>query len=801
VIGNEFETRLLERVSGHSPEQIVEQTDEAVRIGVLKTGAPGFARQQFSHALIREVLYDDLAANRRIELHGEIGVAIEETYKGDPKPHLAALAHHFKAARVAGKAIDYSIRAGDEARGVFADEEAVSRWSAALELVEDFGGYRRLYADLHHRLGELMGGQGERARGLEHLEEALRIYEELGDADGAAQLHLSLGNNLSLVGLARAQDIPRAADHLRRAEAVLSKGPENPNLVSLYYFIGMVAARSCRVRDAVVAFRHSMEIAERIGNWRFWAMVAGSLTWILPQTGKIGEALEVQAQVWSKLDTLNIPGTAFAAVLAAGSCLMELWDPRGAQKWWATELAKSRLGKGQRKRLMQVLQVAYLLAGDSPGARSMLAQGTAASAAGMLAFYQGEWERADSILEQGLERARSGLPDEMIFYGQALARVRWVRGEPARAETLLRDALALYPEEEPNFEVEMVVRPELALVYLEMGRLEDAVAEVSRCREVSAGEDWRGLGGHLARAAAAVAAAAGKLGEAEAGFERAVTIFRKYALPWEEADTLQRWGRAAITAGERVRAVEKFDAAIEILRSHGAGQVWIDRVMADIPSGNAAGPSATATGPVTGQANCIFRREADYWTVAYEGRIWRLKDAKGFHYIAHLLGHPGEEIRALDLAARSGGAGEEGADAASAEDLARTGAVAGDLGHAGEMLDAQAKADYQRRLTELENELEEARELGNEENIAKAEDEKEALAHEIRRAVGLGGRDRRAASSSERARTAVTRAIRSALERISEQDRDLGRLLSTAIKTGTVCSYLPDERFPVSWRL
>ncbi len=117
------------------------------------------------------------------------------------------------------------------------------------------------------------------------------------------------------------------------------------------------------------------------------------------------------------------------------------------------------------------------------------------------------------------------------------------------------------------------------------------------------------------------------------------------------------------------------------------------------------------------------------------------------------------------------------------------------------MLDAQAKADYQRRLTELENELEEARELRDEERIAKAEDEKEALADELSRAVGLGGRNRRAASNAERARSAVTRAIRSALERISEQDRDLGRLLSIAIKTGTVCSYVPDDRFPVSWRL
>ena len=197
----------------------------------------------------------------------------------------------------------------------------------------------------------------------------------------------------------------------------------------------------------------------------------------------------------------------------------------------------------------------------------------------------------------------------------------------------------------------------------------------------------------------------------------------------------------------------------------------------------------------------IFSREGDYWTVAYEGKTWRLKDAKGLHYIAHLLGHPGEEIRALDLAARSGGAGEETADTASAEDLARTGVLSGDLGHAGEMLDAQAKADYHRRLTELEDELEEAREFANEERIAKAEDEKKALAHEIRRAIGLGGRDRRAASSTERARVAVTRAIRLALERISEQNRDLGRLLSTTIKTGAVCAYVPDDRFRVSWRL
>jgi tetratricopeptide (TPR) repeat protein len=801
VIGNEFGMRLLERVSERSTEQIVEHTDKALRIGVLRSTAPGFARQQFSHALIREVLYDDLAANRRIELHGEIGAAIEEIHKDDLHPHLAALAHHFQEAGNSNKAIDYQSRAGDEAQRVYAYEEAVSRWSAALELIEELGGYRRLYADLHNKLAQTMGGQGERAGRREHLKEALRMYEELGDADGAAQLDLLLGNDLSVVGLARAEDLPRAAEHLRRAEAVLSKGPENPNLVLLYSIIGNLAARSCRVRDAVVAYRHSIEIAERIGNSEFWAFSAGILTSILPQTGNIGEALEVQAQVWSKLNTLNTPSTAFAAVLAAGHCLMELWDPRGAQKWWATEVAKSRLGKGQRKVFIRALQVAYLLAGDSLGARSLLAQGAHPSALGMLAFYEGEWERADSILEQGSERARSASPEDRIFYGQALARVRSVRGEPARAETLLRDALVLYPEEEPHCQAEMVIRPELALVYLEMGRPEDAVAEVSRCHEVSAGEDWRGLGGHLARAGAAVAAEAGELDEALAGFGTAVTIFRKYALPWEEADTLHRWGRAMSAAGAPDRAIEKFDAAIDIYQRHGAGTRFVEYVMAD--KMRAVEPlSETPSGQHDGPAeDSIFHREGDYWTVAYEGRTTRLKDAKGLHYLAYLLAHPGQEIRALDLVTRIGGGGEEASERASAEDLARSDTVAGDLGHAGETLDAQAKAAYQRRLTELEDELEEARELGNEARAEKAEDEIEALGRELKGAIGLAGRDRRAASSTERARIAVTKAIRLSLNKIAENDASLGKLLSTTIKTGTVCAYVPDDRFPIAWRL
>ena len=64
----------------------------------------------------------------------------------------------------------------------------------------------------------------------------------------------------------------------------------------------------------------------------------------------------------------------------------------------------------------------------------------------------------------------------------------------------------------------------------------------------------------------------------------------------------------------------------------------------------------------------------------------------------------------------------------------------------------QAKVAYRRRLSELHEELEEAKELGRVERAEQAEEEIDALTRELSRAVGLGGRNRRAASASDSAR-------------------------------------------------
>ena len=120
------------------------------------------------------------------------------------------------------------------------------------------------------------------------------------------------------------------------------------------------------------------------------------------------------------------------------------------------------------------------------------------------------------------------------------------------------------------------------------------------------------------------------------------------------------------------------------------------------------------------------------------------------------------------------------------------------FGDAGAMLDATAKQAYRRRLAEIDDDLDTARAAGDRVREAQADAEREFLIAELSRAVGLGGRDRRAGSASERARAGVTRAIRQAIARIKEHHPDLGQHLERAIRTGTYCSYLPDTHVPPS---
>jgi hypothetical protein len=203
-----------------------------------------------------------------------------------------------------------------------------------------------------------------------------------------------------------------------------------------------------------------------------------------------------------------------------------------------------------------------------------------------------------------------------------------------------------------------------------------------------------------------------------------------------------------------------------------------------------AGPSDDAQ-----QHSNAFRQSGDYWSISFQEHASTLRDLKGLHYLSRLLAHPGREFHVLDLVS-SGVAPSATTAEATDRELTSSG-----WGDSGALLDTQAKNSYRRRLAEIDEDLDDARLTGDSGRVGQAEAERDFLIRELSRAVGLGGRERRAGSASERARVSVTRAIRHAMSRIREHDPPLGEHLDRAIRTGTYCAYLPDTRITASWRI
>lgn len=200
----------------------------------------------------------------------------------------------------------------------------------------------------------------------------------------------------------------------------------------------------------------------------------------------------------------------------------------------------------------------------------------------------------------------------------------------------------------------------------------------------------------------------------------------------------------------------------------------------------------------------IFQKEGEYWTVGYGEKVFRLKDSKGLAQLLHLLRNPRVEVHAVDLislAADTGAGLGNGVSNGLDHEQLRNGALRiGGLGDAGELIDGLARTNYRRRLNELREELDEAKQLDHLERAAAIETEIDALTGELSRAMGLRGRVRRAASASERARQTVTKAIKAAIERIARHHEDLATILSRCVQTGTVCCYHPDGHIPIDWQ-
>ena len=182
VIGRDFDATLVEQLVAIDEERFLASLEQALDAGVLVESSKELGYYSFSHALVRETLYDGMSEQRRGRIHGRVAEALEVT---DPPSPLGALAYHYtRAGRRADaeKAIAYAVEAAAVASSLLAHEDAAQHYSRALELLARWEpGEAERRAELLLLLGESRIRSGEGALAREAFREAAALAEQLDD--------------------------------------------------------------------------------------------------------------------------------------------------------------------------------------------------------------------------------------------------------------------------------------------------------------------------------------------------------------------------------------------------------------------------------------------------------------------------------------------------------------------------------------------------------------------------------------------------------------------------------------------
>ncbi len=742
VAGTSFSGELVASIGEVAVDDVVAALAAAAGAGLAtRTGRERFA---FSHDVVHEVVLQGINPTRLAELHGRAAAVLASRLHTDPSFH-AVVADHLDQAgpgHAGAASVEWEL-AARRAQDVLAYREAAAflRRGAAAASADLL---RRATLTLEEGESLLLAGDLVGAR------ERFTACADLGVRIGApevrarAVLGIGAGPVAWEVPIASAEQAALVADALEAlpGEAVALRS-------MLLARLSVTAATPETMETARQRARAALELAEQVGDQ---VLIAQALA-------AMNDAHAGPAHTMLRRENAD---AIVELALAAGDPVLELLGYRfrvvadlevgDLAAVDHTITAFSRLAERLRQPLVSWYVPLFrgmraLLAGDLGAAErhqrrvAEAAEATGSENAEMLAItlllgiQVADRRRPDHDAMEGLFDVD---PADWASYASGLAMASWHAGNTARARELLK----LHAD---NRFARLGDDGEHLTTILLFGRVAVGLGELGAASDLYdlflphrglwvvdgiAACCWGPVDLELARIALALA----RVADARGHLERARLMVQRAQAPLLLRDLI---------------ALEQRCAQLE------------------------AAPTGADEDHV-GPATSVFRREGQFWTLSYRGRTIRMKDAKGLHDLARLLAQPDQEVHVLDLIAAPGRV------------------PAGRGGDLGELLDARARAEYRRRLAELESELAEAESHADLTRAERARDERAFIAGELSAALGVGGRPRRSGDPVERARKAVTGRIRLTIGRIDGEHAELARHLANSVQTGTYCVYRPE---------
>jgi len=523
VIGLTFSRRVLREVYPAPVEEevLTAHLDTLERWGLvrLEVGDPEPV-YAFRHAVTREVVYESLPLFQRRLLHEAIARWYEHYCAANPEPYFPLLAYHYGQAGRRERELHYLLRAAEYASGVHALGEAVAFYERALELLDPEREPSRT-ADVLMRLARRVHYLGQYERAEVHFQEALALYERVGDPLGMAEACFEISDRLAV------KDLEAAFRYVQRGLEAVRDLPDVQRLVAAGYTrMAQLERNRGNFEAAERAIRRALGLAEAVGDTGALYQCYRALSLHYYSRGERRKALEAGAQVLKYIEAANASVEHRVIALNNQACFaQEVGEIR-----MAIEAGEAGLALARRAGIVsEQVVLASTLAG--------------------IYNHIGDWDAAERVLDEGWRLwKQSPHPYHRVVLWREGGKAAYGRGDFDAAIRQWSEAeRASHTGAQQLYNAEMCAC--LALAWAEKGNLRRARRWAARARKRAKGRRQKGALAIAWRAEGVIERMRGNWRAAEEALQRSLRLAYELDDPVQVAHALLERGRLLLETG------------------------------------------------------------------------------------------------------------------------------------------------------------------------------------------------------------------------------------------------------------
>ncbi|MDH4185855.1 MAG: AAA family ATPase [Nitrospira sp.] len=450
VIGRLFDLRVLKPLTSLNGglDAHIQYLKEASLIEALQN------EYAFRHVLIQEAAYESILIKKRTELHRRIGEIMEGIHVERIEEFAPLLAYHFYSAGD-GRSLKYDMIAGEKSARLYANAEAVTHFSRALEIAKRVKSEKEQITKIHTQLGQVFELSGRYEEALQSYEEMQSFGRECGDRSIEMKALMAKATIYSIFTSLHnpelsAQLLVKALEISRELGDSAAQAKLNWNLMLNYLF-------SKKFDQALEHGQIALTLARNSNNEEQLAFVLNDLCRLYTCMGRFEdayEAIQEARELWRSLDNqvmlADSLGSEAEASLIAGEFNRSLENSQQALE--ISERTKNVWGQSYDRMLMAFV---YFEQGRLGDALSLAEQSVQlAGEAGLIASsitlrselawgyaFCGAYERGFELIERALQVARSHQPAWVAFPQALKVRMHLLHGDMKSAEETAGDEI------------------------------------------------------------------------------------------------------------------------------------------------------------------------------------------------------------------------------------------------------------------------------------------------------------------------------------------------------------------------